>query len=181
MIHIIWILFVIYRILTYLLFFENYFHYNIYDIILIRLHHTAGAPRCPFLIFTIHLSFLRPINRDYSRLSFDYITYYANNTGKSCVLMIYRHKGKWNSLILILLLFFLSNRKHVQDTTRWLFITALHLVKSFVWFWSVLINTVIIVTYFVWGQHSVFVITIVTWECNILIPQKLLFCVCHQY
>ena len=43
-------------------FIQHYFHYNIYAIILI-------IPLEPlvvyYLIFTIHFSFLRPINRDY--------------------------------------------------------------------------------------------------------------------
>ena len=51
------------------------------------------------LIFTLHLSFLQPVIRDYSRLSFDYITYSANNTSERCVFVIYRHKDKCNSLI----------------------------------------------------------------------------------
>ena len=33
-----------------------------------------------YLIFTIHLSLLQPINCNYSRLSFYYITYSTNNT-----------------------------------------------------------------------------------------------------
>ena len=90
-----------------------------------------------YLILTIHLSFLRPTNCDYSRLSFDYIAYSANNTGKCCVFVIYRHKGKCNSLIFILLIFFLSHWKHIQDKIRWLFIIVLHFVKSFVWYRSV--------------------------------------------
>ena len=49
---------------------------------------------------------------------------------------------------------------------------VLHFVKSFFWDRSVLLNTVIIGTYIVWVQHSVFVITIVTGECAILILQK---------
>ena len=131
------------------------------------------------LIFTIHFSFLRPISRNYSRFSFDYIAYFANNTGKCCVFVIYRHRGKCNSLIFILLIFFLLGWKHIQDITMWLFIIGLHLVKSFVWYWSFLINTVIIVTYFVCVQHSVLVIAIITCEFNISILRKLWFCLCH--
>ena len=44
-----------------------------------------------------------------------------------------------------------------------------------------LLNTVIIVTSFVWDQHRVFVIAIVTGECAILILQKLRFGVYHCY
>ena len=90
-----------------------------------------------YLIFTIFFSFLRPINRDYSQLPFDYIAYSANNTVKRCVFVIYQHKGKCNSLISILLLFCLSRRKHIQYIIRWLFIIFLHFVKSFVWYRSV--------------------------------------------
>ena len=43
-----------------------------------------------------------------------------------------------------------------------------------------LINTVTIVTSFVWVQHCVFVIAIVTCECAIFIPHKLRFGVCHR-
>ena len=66
-----------------------------------------------YLISTIYLSFLRTINRNYSRLSFGYITYSSNNTGKCCILVIYQHKGKCNSLILIILLFCLSHQKNI--------------------------------------------------------------------
>ena len=56
-----------------------------------------------YLLFSIHLLLLQPINQDYSRLSFEYIAYSANNTRKRCVFVIYIHKGKWNSLIFIIL------------------------------------------------------------------------------
>ena len=45
MIHIIWILSILYSFLIYF-FFLHYFHYNIYDIILISLHHTSGTSYC---------------------------------------------------------------------------------------------------------------------------------------
>ena len=44
-----------------------------------------------------------------------------------------------------------------------------------------LINFFIIVTYFVWGQHSVFDIVIVTCECAVSNLQTLWSCVCHRY
>ena len=50
MIHSIWILFVLYRIPTYVLFSKNYYHYNIYAIILISLHHTARPSGCLLLV-----------------------------------------------------------------------------------------------------------------------------------
>ena len=56
MIHIIWILSVLYRIPTYLIVSEHYYHYNKYAIILFSLHRTAGPSRC--LIFVIHNTFV---------------------------------------------------------------------------------------------------------------------------
>ena len=44
-----------------------------------------------------------------------------------------------------------------------------------------LLNIVIIMTSFVRGQHLVFVVAIVTCECDILVPQKLWFGVCHRW
>ena len=77
------------------------------------------------------------INRGCSWLSFDYIAYSANNTDERCVFVIYRHKGKCNSLIFILLLFCLSRRNNIQDVTRRLSIIVLHFVKISVWYRSV--------------------------------------------
>ena len=53
-------------------------------------------------------------------------------------------------------------------------------VLRFVLECSVLLNTVIIVTYFVGVQHRVFVIAIIMGECAILIAQKLWFGVGHH-
>ena len=50
MIHSMRILSVLYRIPKYLLFFEHYYHCNIYDIMLIILHCTDGASCCPFFV-----------------------------------------------------------------------------------------------------------------------------------
>ena len=50
MIHSIWILSVLYCIPTYFLFFEHYYHCNIYVIILFRIHRTAGTSRCIFFV-----------------------------------------------------------------------------------------------------------------------------------
>ena len=133
------------------------------------------------LVFTIHLLFLRPINCDYSQLSFDYISYSSNNVGKLYVIVIYIHKGKCNSLIFILLIFCLSHLKHVQDKTSWLLLYSYTSLKIVCGIGQFLINTVLIVTSFVWGQHCVFVIDLVTCECNILILQQLWFSVCHRY
>ena len=55
MIHVIWILSVLYCIPAYFLFFKHHYHYNIYAIILIGLHRTAGHLRC--LLFGIHNTF----------------------------------------------------------------------------------------------------------------------------
>ena len=57
--------------------------------------------------------------------------------GKRCVFVIYRHKGKCNSLILILLLFCFLHQKHIQDITRRLFIIVPQFVKITVWYRSV--------------------------------------------
>ena len=137
MIQSIWIFFVLYLISTYFLFLKHYFHYKIYAIVLISLHCTSGTSRCLFIDIYNTFSFLRTINRDYSRLSFDYIAYSANNMGESYVFLIYRHKGKCNSFIFIILIFFLSHRKHIQEKSRWMFIIFLHLVEDFVWYRSV--------------------------------------------
>ena len=55
-IHSIWILSVLYHILTYFLYFENYFHYNIYAIILIILQYNTGPSCCIFV--TIYNKFV---------------------------------------------------------------------------------------------------------------------------
>ena len=49
-------------------FLKHYLHYNIYAIILITLHRNTGPSRCIFLVFIVHLLFLRTINCDYSQL-----------------------------------------------------------------------------------------------------------------
>ena len=126
------ILFVLYCILTYFLF--SGILYITTPLLLFWSDYIVALDH-PFvysLILTIHFLFLQPISRDYSRFWFDYIISSVNNTGKRCVLMIYRHKGKCNSLIFILLLFLL-HQKYIQDKTRWLFIIVLQFVKSFVW------------------------------------------------
>ena len=56
MIPIIWILSVLYSIPTYLLFFNDYYHYSIYPINLISLNRTAGPSHC--LFFVIHNIFV---------------------------------------------------------------------------------------------------------------------------
>ena len=123
------------------------------------------------LLFSIHLSFLRPINRDYPRLSFDYMVYSANNTGKRYVFAIYIHKRTCNSLIFIPLLFCLSSRK-IFRTKQGDYLCDIG---------QFLLNIVIIVNSFVRGKHSVFVIAIVTCECAISILQQVWFGVCHRY
>ena len=135
MINSILILSVLYRILAYFLFFRELFILQHICYYFNRRTLYGWTPHVVYyLTSTIHLSFLQPIKHDYSRLSFDYNTYSAKNTGKCCVFVIHRRKGKWNALIFILLLFCLSHQKNIQDTTRWLFIIVLHFVKSFVWY-----------------------------------------------
>ena len=65
-------------------------------------------------------------------MSFDFIAYLSKNTSKHCVLVIYRHIGKLNSLIFILRLFCLSCRKNNRGK-KVTFFVVLHFVKSFVW------------------------------------------------
>ena len=78
--------------------------------------------------FTIHLSFLRPIKRDYSRLLFDYISYSAKNRGRRCVVVIYQQKGKRNALITILVLFCLLRQVPLYPHV----VYCLHIYNTFV-------------------------------------------------
>ena len=78
-------------------------------------------------IFTIYLSVSRPINHDYSRLLFDHIAYSANNAGRSCVVIVYRHKDKCNTLIIIILLFCLSRRVTLHRHI----VYCLHIINKF--------------------------------------------------
>ena len=73
------------------------------------------------------------------------------------------------------------SRHHVRHRHGWVryIDTTKITVLRFVWDCLVLLNTVIIVNSFVWGQHRVFIILVVTCERAILILQKLLFGVCH--
>ena len=77
-------------------------------------------------------------NRDYSRLSFDYIAYSAKNMGKRCVFVIYIHEGNCTTFIFILLWFGLSHWYNIQEITGWPFVIVLQSVKRFVWDHSVL-------------------------------------------
>ena len=112
-------------------FFKHYFHYNIYAILLIILHRTAGPSRC--LFFDIYNKFVVLTNNK-PQLFTVVIWLHCilrQQYGQNCVFVIYIHKGKCNSLIFILLLFCLLHRKNIQDKTRWLFfLIVLHLVKS---------------------------------------------------
>ena len=109
-------------------FLEHYFHYNIYSIILIILNRTSGPFRCLIIDTNNTFSFLRPINRDYSRLLFDYITYSAKNMGEHCVFVIYQHRGKCNSLMFTLLLFCLSRQIPLDPHV----VYCLHIYNTFV-------------------------------------------------
>ena len=137
MIHSIWTLSVLYHISTYFPLFWSLF----------PLQHTCNCLNKPTsyrwtFTLSIHwylqyIFFLWTINRNYSLLLFYYTAYSANNTGKHCVFVIYRHKGRWSSLIFIILLFCLSCQKHIQDITSGLFIIGIHFVESLVWYRSV--------------------------------------------
>ena len=95
------------------------------------------------------------------------IAYPPNNTGKHFVFVINIHTCKCNTSIFVITRFGLLHWYNIQDNTGWLFLiysyTSLIGLCEIVQF---LLNTVIIVNYFVRGQHRVFVIAIVTCECK---------------
>ena len=133
------------------------------------------------LLFSIHLSFLRPINRDYSRLSFNYTTYSANNTGKIASLWsTYTNLSEiqWYSYYWY---FFYRIETILRTKQGDCLLLSYTLLKVLCEIGQFLINIVIIVTSFVSGQHRVFVIAIVTCECAISILQKIRFGVCNWY
>ena len=85
---------------------------------------------------------------------------------------------------MVLIFLWYCSALHLSDLHRhgWVrFIDTTKItVLRFLWDCSVFVlNTVIIVTYFVRGQHFVLVIAIVTGECAILILQKLRFVAFH--
>ena len=122
MMHRIWILSVLYCIPTYFLFFRA----------LLPLQHICYyfnqlTPYLWTLTFSI-VCYLQDIccsqdrwNCDHSRLSFDYILYSSKNMVRCCVFVVYIHKGKCTTLILILLRFGLLHRYNIQANTGWLF------------------------------------------------------------
>ena len=137
MIHCIWILSVLYHISTYFLFFEHYFHYNIYDIILISLHRTAGPSRC--LFFDIYNTFV-VLMTNKPRIFMVVIWLYRilrQQYGQTlCLLDL--HTQRWVQFIDIhTIAIFLSRWKYIQYITGWLFIIVLHFLKSYVWYLSV--------------------------------------------
>ena len=85
-------------------------------------------------IITIHLS-ISPINRDYSRLLFSFITYFSNNMGEHCIFLIYQHKGKCDSLRILLMLFCLSYHlppdPHLVDCLRILHTSCVVTTKTY--------------------------------------------------
>ena len=117
--------------------FLHYFHYNIIAIHLISLDYNAGPSCC--IVFDINNTFV--VLTTYKPLIFTVVIWLhcilRQKYEERCVFVIYRHKGKCNSLRFILLLSFLSYRKHIQEKARWLFIIVLHFVKKIVWYWSV--------------------------------------------
>ena len=101
-------------------FFNHYFYCNIYAIILINLHRTAGPSHC--LFFDIYNKFV-VVATDKLRLFTVVISLHCilrQQYGWTLRLRdLQTHRGKCNLLIFILLLFCLSHRKHLQDITRW--------------------------------------------------------------
>ena len=162
-------------------FFGHYHHYNIYAIILIGLHRTAGPSRC--LWFVIRNTFV------------------VRNTGKTptinvCCLIISRTPptiranvaSSWYTYTKLSALHWYSHYFYLVYR-----IDKILRTKQGDCFYSpslrfflceivqFLPNEFIIVTSFVQGQNCVFVIAIVTCECAIPILQKLRFGVCHWY
>ena len=89
---------------------------------------------------------------------------------------------RWSQFIDIhttAILFIVSKSYSRHNKVIFYYIPSLHFLKFDIG--QCLINTVIIVTYFVWGQHSVFVVAIVTCESAISKLRTLLFRVCHWY
>ena len=68
--------------------------------------------------------------------------------------------------------FSVSHIYNIKDNTGWLFLQSYTSLKGLCEIFLFLLNTVIIVTYFILGQNHVFVISIVTGECAMLIIQK---------
>ena len=142
----------LYCILTYFLFFENCYHCTIYAIILISPHHTAGPFNFSIRCYSKYIyHFQYKYIRDYFWLLFDSIAYSANNTGKHRVSVINIHTCKCTILILGLLWFGLSHRYTIQKNTGWRFLIVLHFLTCLCEIVQLLLNTVIIVTDFVWG------------------------------
>ena len=124
MIHSILILSVLYCIpkYIYIYFFKHCYHYNIYDVILISLHHTTGPSRWLFFVIWNRFVFRKTgKTATIHGCFFDYITYSSNNTSERCVFVIYIHKVKCTILISILLQFGLSHQYNIQANTGWLF------------------------------------------------------------
>ena len=165
MIHIIWILSVLYHVLKYFLFKKHYFHYTIYAIILIVLHRTAGP-------FTLYFSFHSQYNfhwqyiynRDYLRPLFDYITYFSNNSGQnSCLSYCHTHMQVcyidirnttvWSiaSIYIYTLIIFLSVKYAVQIVHRLFGSTVLHQVYRLVRYCSDITQYIYYCEYFCLG------------------------------
>ena len=129
MIHIIWILSVLYCILTYFLFYEALFlfqHICYYFDKTTPYHWTLTLSIV--YIFKIHLLILRPINHDYSLLLFVYITYSVNNMGRRCVIIVYRQKDKYYAFVIIILIFCLSRKVPLYPHV----VYCLHIYYTFV-------------------------------------------------
>ena len=148
-------------------FFRYYYHYNIYAIILISPHRTDGTSCC--LFFDIYNKFI-VLTTDKPRLFTVVIWLHrilCQQYWKKLRLCNVRTQ-RWVKFIDIHTTdIFVLHQKDIQEKTRWLFIIVLHFVKSLCDIGQFLINTVIVVTSFVWVQHRFFVVTIVTCECSI--------------
>ena len=124
--------YIIFRHISFFL--KHCYHYTIYDIILISLHHTAGtftlSIHC-YLQWNCHFQWR--YNCKYLRLLFDSIVYSAKNTGKHHVFVINICTCNCTILILWLLRFGFLHWYTIYNNTEWQFFIFLHFVDWFVW------------------------------------------------
>ena len=87
-------------------FFLHYYHYNIYDIVLIYLHRTTGPSHCLFFVIR-NIFVVRKTGKTETIRGFCLIISHTppNNTDEHCVFVVYIQKGKRTTLIFIPLRF----------------------------------------------------------------------------
>ena len=137
MIHIIWILSILYRISTYFHFYSIIFPYNIISVVLISLHRTSGPSRC---LFFTNLQYFFFLTTDKPLLFTGFISLHCillQKYGQMLRLFHLRTERCVQFIDIHTTRIFLSRRNYIQDITSWLFIIVLHFVKSFLWYRSV--------------------------------------------